>query len=98
MTDLEPRPRTAAQALDGWLERMKKRVEYCHIEDNAIVFRIDITDDQSTTYEVPLFKCDTHEKIIGWQCHLSEKNWMTLDLLIQFTLLACRHHGLAISS
>lgn len=79
------------------LADLRERNQRCFIEEEFIVFKIDLGDDSSTKYEFPLSDCDTYEKVIGWQLHLSEKQWMTLDLLVQFTLIVCEHHNLSIS-
>jgi hypothetical protein len=48
-------------------------------------------------YDIPLAHCNTYEEILGWQLQLSTKQWMTLDLLMQFTIIACHHHQLTIA-
>jgi len=61
------------------------------------VFKLEPGNDNSPIYEVPLFECDTHAKLIGWQMHLADKSWMTVDLLAAFTEMVCEYHNLSIS-
>ena len=70
---------------------LRDRPLRCFIDEGSIGFR------DGAGYDIPLTKCDTYEKIIAWQLQLSTKQWMTLDLLMQFTLIACDHHELPIA-
>ena len=45
-------------------------------------------------YEIELIRCDSHFKIIDWVLHLSEKDWMTTDMINQFIDIALRSNGL----
>ena len=45
-------------------------------------------------YQIELARCDTLEKILAWVVHLSEKTWISPDVLERFVHVACRHHGL----
>jgi hypothetical protein len=47
-------------------------------------------------YEIPLHRCDTHAKILGWLCHLCDKRWFDTDMTKRFIRLACEHNGLEI--
>jgi len=40
-------------------------------------------------YAIDKPQLDTAEKILRWTIHLSEKNWMTKELLNYFILTAC---------
>ena len=60
----------------------------CRIEDGFIVLGDEIN------YAIKLSRCASYEKIVWWVSHLSEKTWMTLDLLARFIETACEHHGL----
>ena len=59
--------------LMGFVERLKK---LCVIKDNC--FHIPYRDDdlEGAGYTIPLERCDTSEKLLGWISHLCEKNWM----------------------
>jgi len=61
-----------------------------HIDDACIVLA---TGDMSD-YRIPLSKCNTHEKIVGWVDHLAAKRWITPLVIRQFIRAACGHHGL----
>lgn len=39
-------------------------------------------------YGIKKTRCDTPRKVCHWVCHLSEKNWVTPDLLRQFIVMA----------
>lgn len=79
--------------ISHWLEQIQKRAENCFIQDGAVMFKV----TETHTYEIPLADCDTYSRIIAWQLHLMEKNWITTDLLVSFTLHACDYHHLPIS-
>jgi hypothetical protein len=72
------------------ITRLEDRPRRCFIEEGHIVFR------DGAGYSIPLAACDSYDRILQWQLQLSEKQWMSLDLLMQFTLMVCDHHGLAI--
>jgi len=50
------------------------------------------------SYEISLARCNTYEKITRWSLHLAEKNWMTLEVLNRFILLAIKGNELEIPS
>src|SRR5690242_18190129 len=70
-----------------WVQGLNRA---CHIEAGNIEFDVEGLD----TYRVPLSDCDTHAKILGWAIHLSEKIWISKDVLAHFMEIACEHHGL----
>lgn len=45
-------------------------------------------------YEVEMSRCDTHEKILGWVLHLSEKDWADRAFLRHFVAVALSEAGL----
>ena len=81
------------QAIANFMEDDRELARLCRIDDDAIVLITGGVDD----YDIMLFKCDTHEKILQWAVHLSRKNWMTMDLLRAFIQTACGYHGLKTS-
>lgn len=39
-------------------------------------------------YNIPLARCRTHADILGWAFHLTEKTWITRELLRHFMRVA----------
>jgi len=44
----------------------------------------------ATRYEVPVEECSSYEGILNWTLQLSEKTWMSRELLRHFMLVALR--------
>ena len=61
-------------------KRMKKQI---YQTKNSIVLNV------QCKYVIEKWRIDTPEKIIRWTVHLSEKSWMTKELLHFFILTAC---------
>jgi len=38
-------------------------------------------------YDIPLQDCDTHRKVVAWIAHLSEKSWITPEMIGRFIAL-----------
>lgn len=64
--------------------RMSKAV---YIEDEHVF--INVKDE----YNIALSRCDTREKLLEWVYHLTEKNWMSREVLRRFMEVAAAHHG-----
>lgn len=47
-------------------------------------------------YEVPLSRCDTAEKLLGWVVHLGEKTWLTPRMTKLFVLMASEANEIAV--
>jgi hypothetical protein len=94
MTD---EPRSYEEIGAAAAEHLRRLSVQCTIDRDFFVFKLEPDNDNSPIYEVPLLECDTHAKLIGWQLHLADKSWMTLDLLAAFTEMVCEHHNLSIS-
>ena len=89
--DDESTPRKVGEIMKDVVSDLRDRSRRCYIEGGSIVFR------DGADYDIPLTQCNTYEKILGWQLQLSTKQWMTLDLLMQFTLMACDSHQLPVA-
>jgi hypothetical protein len=89
--DDEDSPHQVGEIAEDVLSDLLDRPQRCFVEDGFIVFR------DLAGYDIPLSKCNTYDKILGWQLQLSPKQGMTLDLLMQFTLIACDYHKLPIA-
>lgn len=45
-------------------------------------------------YNIPLNSCSTHQQIVNWVWHLTEKTWMTQSVTRRFIEVACGYHKL----
>ena len=57
-----------------------------------------LTIDVEYEYNIEIARCNTPEKILAWVLHLSEKTWMTVEIMERFVQTALREAGLAIPS
>jgi hypothetical protein len=73
---------------DGMQERDALLAEQVKIVDDYIIINV------CYEYPISLDTCTTHEGILHWAWHLTEKTWMTNEVLRRFIELACRHAGL----
>jgi hypothetical protein len=48
----------------------------------------------SQEYNIPLNKCNTLEKILGWVIHLLEKSWVTKEIVNEFIETALKQNNL----
>jgi hypothetical protein len=67
--------------------------------DSLLAEQVKIVDDYIVInvcyeYTIPLATCSTHEEILHWVWHLTEKTWMTTEVLRYFIALACERAGL----
>ncbi len=58
------------------------------VEGDFII--VNVVDD----YAVPIKDCSTYEGILNWTLQLSEKTWMSRELLRHFMSVALRASGL----
>jgi len=63
-----------------------------YISDGQIILNI------RYPYCIDLDRCDTPEKILGWTRQLSEKNWVTAEILYQFIRLAFNRIGIELTN
>lgn len=54
----------------------------------------DIVIHKPVEYYINFSRCDTPEKILSWVLQLTEKTWMTRDIVHQFVILACQNHSI----
>lgn len=62
------------------------------VKDKHIIIKD--PEPQGWNYDILISDCNTPEKILSWVMHLSEKNWVTKDIIRQ---LRARHHRLSSS-
>jgi len=53
-----------------------------------------ITIKKGGGYDIPLASCDTHERIVAWTIQLTDKTWMTAQIVNRFVKLALKAHNL----
>lgn len=82
--------KSIAEIMEEASARDAKLAEQVFVEGDLIVVNIQYR------YEVPLSGCKSHEAVLNWCFHLSDKTWMTLDALMRFAYLACKENGLEI--
>jgi hypothetical protein len=70
-----------------WIERVQQRdaelKDKVYVEGGRIIMNV------TSEYDIDLNRCDTHEKILAWVVHLSEKAWITQEVLIKFIQRRC---------
>lgn len=62
--------------------------EIIQVKEGHIVINVEYE------YNIALHRCDTLEKILAWAYHLTEKTWMTQEILRHFIAVACNEHNL----
>lgn len=73
----------------------RKRMEILvSVKEGHIVIDLDELIGTGGDYNIPLDKCSTPTEIIGWVKHLSEKTWMTNDVMGRFVSVACAENGI----
>lgn len=57
------------------------------IDGNYLI--INRFDGDDMEYEIAISECDTAAKLVNWMFHLTEKQWMTRELMREFIRVAC---------
>lgn len=74
--------------LDEYRESKKNFVPKVYMHDKNII--INVTHE----YNIDLNRCDTAEKLLHWIWHLTEKSWMTNDVMREFIEVACQESNI----
>lgn len=74
--------------LADWMAHDKILNEQVKIVDDYIVINV------AYEYNISLETCSNYQQILHWAWHLTEKTWMTNDVMGRFIEVACNHHGL----
>ena len=61
-----------------------------YLDDGAVVF------SEGGDYYIELSRCDTPEKLIAWLYHLTEKTWVTSEMIHEFLRIVSRECGVAV--
>lgn len=72
-----------ADELKAQEEKLQKQIS---VKNGSIVINV------SYEYTIELSRCDTAEKLLHWIWHLTEKSWMTNDVMRRFVEIACREN------
>jgi len=73
----------------AYMERLQGRLTNIIVDDTHLTIK---ANDQFG-YEIALDRIDNPVKILQWVIHLTEKTWMTTELLNQFVQAACNKAG-----
>lgn len=65
--------------------RLRKQVS---VKEGHIVINV------TYEYNIPLETCQSYKNILSWVLHLTEKTWITTEVLERFILVACLEAGL----
>ena len=72
----------------NYLQRNEELNRIVSVESGCIVLRV------ASEYKIALNRCSTFPDILSWVFHLTEKSWMTTEILHHFILVACRENKL----
>lgn len=80
------------------LEELRRRYIKRNEELNRIISIKDahIVINVAYEYNIPLNRCRTLPDILSWTFHLTEKSWMTTEVLRHFMVVACAENKLEI--
>ena len=53
-------------------------------------------ENEQADYNIELSRCDSPEKLLGWIRHLTEKTWLTMDMLDRFISVASAENKIEI--
>ena len=74
-----------------------KLKDYLEDLENKVYIRgDDIIVNVEYEYEIPIADCKSYERILHWAWHLTEKTWMTTDILRRFIEVAAHNAGIAL--
>lgn len=76
------------ETVNSIIEEEKKLSEQVQIIEGHIVINV------AYEYNIPLNSCSTHQQILHWVWHLTEKTWMTQKVTRRFIEVACGYHKL----
>lgn len=79
-------------------EKFNKEEYMATLQDRLTKIVVDETHltinvDDHYQYEIALDRIDNPVKILQWVIHLTEKTWMTTELMRRFVLAACTKAG-----
>lgn len=81
--------------VDGFLKKELELNEIIQVDETHIIIHIP-GDHIDGEYEIALSRCKTAEQVVGWIFQLSEKNWVTRDILRRFIKVASANAGITL--
>ncbi|PLR52392.1 hypothetical protein [Chimaeribacter arupi] len=79
--------------VESYAERQKELSEIFTVDDTHIVINIPDTDAQ---YEIARDTCTSGAQVVSWIFQLTEKNWMTREMLRHFIKIASREANITL--
>ena len=76
----------AFDPVDFWGEIEK----HCYVKDGCIFF------PAGSGCEIPLDKCKTPAKVLGWIEHLCNNPWVTRDIIRSFVIQVSNHNKILV--
>jgi hypothetical protein len=77
---------------EEYLADLKRRQNLVTISDGCLSI------NGPSQYEIALSRCATAEAILQWVRHLSEKTWVTTEIIEQFVVVSSGNIGLNIDT
>lgn len=74
---------------EEYMAILRERLTKIVVDDTHLTIKV----DEHYDYEIALDRIDSPAKILQWVIHLTEKTWMTTELMRQFVLAACTRAG-----
>ncbi|MBE8597879.1 hypothetical protein [Xenorhabdus sp. BG5] len=84
--------RHISEAIEERQKIMEELNSILRITDKHFIFHFNGMDQ----YEIPVSDCNTPEKLLSWVFHLTEKRWMSVDLLRHFIRAASHKSKISI--
>lgn len=81
--------------IDGFLKKELELDEIIQVDKTHIVIHIP-GDHIDGEYEIALLSCRTPEQVVSWIYQLSEKQWVTGDILRRFIKVASANAGITL--
>lgn len=75
---------------DEYLADLKRRQNLVTADEHGIT----IHGPADFDYDIALSRCSTPEKILQWVSHLSQKTWVTTEIIERFVAVASAKIGL----
>ena len=76
---------TLSDMMPAYIEHEIERANKVKYEDGYIII------NEKYPYEIPISKCDSYKKILGWIEQIADKNWCTTETIHDFIIVA--HHA-----
>lgn len=75
---------------EEYMATLQERLTRIVVDESYLTINV----DEGYQYEISLERINTPVKILQWVIHLTEKTWMTTELMRQFTMASCTKAGI----